>query len=126
MTISERRPGRPPWSAAAHPTERIASKAGVMTDLAAEEIGDVYFQDPQGVFARLRATAPVTPVIMPSGDRAWLVTRYDDVRAALNDQRLTKDWTKHVAPEQREGDPVRMALNRHLLTADPPDCAAWS
>jgi cytochrome P450 len=92
-----------------------------MTDLAAEEIGDIYFQDPQGVFARLRATAPVTPVIMPSGGRAWLVTRYDDVRAALNDQRLTKDWTKHVAPEQREGDPVRMALNRHLLTADPPD-----
>ena len=92
-----------------------------MTDTAVERLGEEYIQDPQAVFARLRDSAPVTPVIMPAGDRAWLVTRYDDVRAALNDPRLAKDWIKRAASQPWGGDPVRMALSRHMLVADPPD-----
>jgi cytochrome P450 len=88
-----------------------------------ERLGDAYFQDPQAVFARLRATAPVSPVISPEGGRTWLVTRYDDVRAALADPRLAKDWATHMTPEgfSLDDDPARAYLSRHLLNLDPPD-----
>jgi cytochrome P450 len=75
------------------------------------------------VFARLRATAPVSPVISPEGGRTWLVTRYDDVRAALADPPLAKDWATHMTSEgfSLDDDPVRAYLSRHLLNLDPPD-----
>ncbi|MCL2583972.1 MAG: cytochrome P450 [Streptosporangiales bacterium] len=93
-----------------------------MTDTSgAARLDEEFFQDPQRLFARLRESAPVTPVIVPGGGRAWLVTRYDDVRAALSDPRLAKDWIKRASPANRTRDPVRLALNRHLLTVDPPD-----
>jgi cytochrome P450 len=88
-----------------------------------ERLGDAYFQDPQAVFARLRATAPVSSVISPEGGRTWLVTRYDDVRAAFADPRLAKDWATHMTPEgfSPDDDPARAYLSRHLLNLDPPD-----
>lgn len=88
-----------------------------------EHLGDSFFQDPQGLFARLRSSAPVTPVITPEGVRAWLVTRYDDVRAALADPRLAKDWVTHMTPEDFDinVDPVQAFLDVHMLNVDPPD-----
>jgi cytochrome P450 len=87
------------------------------------EFGDSYFQDPLAVFARLRDSRPVTPVTMPDGGRQWLVTRYEDVRSALADPRLAKDWMKHMAPQGWTPDPAGMYLNRHMLNLDPPDHA---
>ena len=52
-------------------------------------LGDRYFQDPLSVFARMRAKSPVTSVVTPEGQRAWLITRYEDVRKALADPRLS-------------------------------------
>jgi cytochrome P450 len=86
-----------------------------------ERLGESFFQDPLSVFERLRDDAPVTPVIMPDGDRGWLVTRYADVRAALADPRLAKDWMAHMAPPDWTPDPVSSYLNRHMLNMDPPD-----
>jgi cytochrome P450 len=87
----------------------------------AERFGAEYFQNPLGVYARLRDSRPVTPVIMPEGGRHWLVTRYEDVRSALADPRLAKDWMKHMVPEDWTPDPEDMYLNRHMLSMDPPD-----
>ena len=87
------------------------------------EFGDSYFQDPLAVFARLRDSRPVIPVTMPDGGRQWLVTRYEDVRSALADPRLAKDWMKHMAPQGWTPDPAGMYLNRHMLNLDPPDHA---
>jgi cytochrome P450 len=83
-------------------------------------LGDRYFQDPLGVFARMREASPVTPVITPEGQRAWLVTRYEDVRSALADPRLAKDWRKLRAPGFQP-DPEVGFLMAHMLNADPPD-----
>ena len=52
---------------------------------------DSYYQDPLGFFARLRESRPVAPVRMPAYGRAWIVTRYADVRTVLTDPRLAKD-----------------------------------
>ena len=84
-------------------------------------LGDDYFQRPLAYFARMREEGPVTPVIMPDGGRAWLVTRYADVRAALADPRLHKDWAGKLAPPDWVGDDVTGFLSMHLLNADPPD-----
>ena len=47
--------------------------------------------NPYPVYERLRAEAPVIRARLGWGYNAWLVTRYDDVLAALKDQRFTKD-----------------------------------
>jgi cytochrome P450 len=88
-----------------------------------ERLGDSFFQDPQGLFARLRSAAPVTQAITPEGVRVWLITRYEDVRAALVDPRLAKDWVTHMTPEDFDitVDPVQAYLDQHMLNLDPPD-----
>ena len=85
-----------------------------------QPLGDRYFQDPLRVFARMREESPVTSVITPEGQRAWLITRYEDVRRALADPRLSKDWRKLRGPGFVP-DPSVGFLMAHMLNADPPD-----
>jgi cytochrome P450 len=85
-----------------------------------QPLGDGYFQDPLSVFARMREQSPVTSVITPEGQRAWLITRYEDVRRALADPRLSKDWRKLRSPGFVP-DPSVGFLMAHMLNADPPD-----
>jgi nocardicin N-oxygenase len=42
------------------------------------------------LYTHLRAGEPVSRVVMPSGHSAWLVTRYEDVRAVLSDPRFSR------------------------------------
>ena len=95
-----------------------------VSDATEREAGQLpadYFQEPLKYFARMRAKAPATPVRMPEGNRAWMVTRYAEVRAALADPRLAKDWVGKLKPADFEPDPVTGYLGRHLLSVDPPD-----
>jgi cytochrome P450 len=82
--------------------------------------GDAYYQDPAGFLARLRESRPVTPVRMPAYGRAWVVTRYDDVRAVLTDPRMARDVRRfpgggRTRPSEATG------INDHMLHFDPPD-----
>jgi cytochrome P450 len=91
-------------------------------DFDADELRDDYFQDPHAYFARMREKAAVTPVTLPeSSSRVWMVTRYDDVRGALADPRLYKDWAGKLTSSDEEPDVVSGFLSKHLLTLDPPD-----
>lgn len=42
-------------------------------------------------FGWLRSNAPVSKVKLASGDPAWLITRYEDVRTALTDDRFSRN-----------------------------------
>jgi cytochrome P450 len=69
--------------------------------LAAEPLG-MSFESPNvlelaPLYEILRREAPVTPVTTPAGDPAWLVTRFDEVRAVLGDKRLGRS---HPEPER--------------------------
>ena len=96
-----------------------------------EKLGASYFQNPHSLHAQLREEGPVVRVEMPEGFTAWLVTRYADVRAALADQRLCKDWRKLAAhyAASAAGDPVgepaeaspENMLSVHMLNMDSPD-----
>ena len=81
--------------------------------------------NPYPFYARLRAETPVHRVTLPDGQAAWLITRYDDVAAALKDERLAKDKLKALTPGQVAKQPWVPAmfkpLERNMLDLDPPD-----
>ena len=81
---------------------------------------DSYYQDPLGLFARLRESRPVAPVRMPGYGRAWIITRYADVRTVLTDPRLAKDV--HRWPGGGRSRPSEATgVYAHMLHADPPE-----
>jgi len=74
--------------------------------------------EPPAQFALLREQCPVARVTMPTGDPAWLVTCYDDVRQALSDPRLSRAAaSRDGAPRLRPLPPDRSTI----LAMDPPD-----
>jgi cytochrome P450 len=48
-------------------------------------------QDPYPLLAEFREAGPVHEVVFAHGAKAWLVTGYDEVRALVNDPRVSKD-----------------------------------
>ncbi|MBO0914261.1 cytochrome P450 family protein [Streptomyces laculatispora] len=62
-----------------------------MVDLGA--LGERYVRDPYPVYAELRARGPVHRIRIPQGTPGWLVVGYEEGRAALADQRLSKQWS---------------------------------
>jgi cytochrome P450 len=91
------------------------------------QLDDSFTADPHALYELLRQERPVTQARMPLGMRIWLVTRYDDVRAALVDPRLAKDSTGlNEIFERRTHDAQHRArlsqeLSAHMLNSDPPD-----
>ncbi|MFD8362985.1 cytochrome P450 [Streptomyces hygroscopicus] len=75
--------------------------------------------DPSPEYARLRAEKPVSRVTLPSGDTAWIVTRYEDVRFVFSDARFSRQAaTRPEAPKLMpgvEGDPDS------IVSKDAPD-----
>src|SRR6266567_239130 len=98
-----------------------------MTQPANIELDGRFFADPDELYHRLRRESPVVRVTTPMGLTAWMVTRYEDVRPALNDPRLSKSASRFaeilerqsVSHEQRArfGD----SSAGHMLNTDPPD-----
>lgn len=77
------------------------------------------YQERLRFFAGLRESGPAVPVLMPGYGRAWMVTRYADVRAALADPRLARDV--HRWPGGARSRPSEATgVNWHMLHADPP------
>jgi len=83
--------------------------------------------NPFPFYAQLRAEAPVFPVTvpMPTKQRAWLVTRYDDVLDVLKDSRFTKNPHNAMSPEQLKKRPwvpsMFKPLEQNMLDQDSPD-----
>ncbi|MES4904938.1 MULTISPECIES: cytochrome P450 [unclassified Streptomyces] len=101
----------------------MTDSASARADLLTEET----LQDPHTLYAQLREETPVQKVILPQGLKAWLVTRYEDVRAALTDPRLHSDkrdidgvLSGHL-DDQGARDSFVDDLSRNLLNTDAPD-----
>jgi cytochrome P450 len=63
---------------------------------------------------------PAQPVTLPSGDEAWLVTGYHDVRALLTDPRISKNRNR---PDMARMIPPNGAPTKHFanqVEMDPP------
>jgi cytochrome P450 len=73
--------------------------------------------NPYPFYARLRAESPVCGTRL-LGQRAWLVTRYDDVVSVLKDERFVKGYhPSALSLLNRLAGPS----TRHMLNADAPD-----
>jgi cytochrome P450 len=85
--------------------------------------GSFDLDDPFPLFAEVRKQGAVHPVTLADGHDAWLVVRYEEAIAALNDRRLSKDMHAALATGAgvvAEGLPGP-DFARHMLTVDPPD-----
>src|SRR5215204_5854437 len=70
---------------------------------------------PPPEFAQLRQEQPIARVRLASGREAVLVTRHEDVRALLDDERLSADETKPGYPflyEQAFESPLKGTFMR--------------
>jgi cytochrome P450 len=81
--------------------------------------------NPFPFYAQLRAEAPVFPVTLPTKQRAWLITRYDDVLNVLKDDRFAKDRRSAMTSEQLKKvpwtPPMFKPLEYNMLDLDSPD-----
>ncbi|MEV7681565.1 cytochrome P450 [Streptomyces sp. NPDC088341] len=84
------------------------------------DLADDLITRPYDVFRDLRTASPVHRITGTDGQPAWLVTRYDDVRAALADPRLSLDKA-HAREGNYRGLALPPALDANLLNMDPPD-----
>lgn len=74
--------------------------------------------EPPTEYAKLRADEPVVRVVLPTGDHAWLVSRYEDVRTVLADSRFSRAaTTRPGAARLRPLPPDRSTI----LAMDPPE-----
>ena len=89
-------------------------------DAAASSCSREFRANPHPVYAALRATAPVCPLTPPHGVDTYLITRYDDARAALADPRLSKDMYGAIDAYHRIFGDSSIALDDNMLFSDPP------
>ena len=85
-------------------------------------LDSTFVQNPHELYRWLRGEGPAHPVVMWGGVRAWLITRYSEARALLNDPRLSKDQAGALAlfPPGTGGSHAS-SLNINMLLKDPPD-----
>jgi cytochrome P450 len=76
-------------------------------------------------YARLRGEGPVARIRQVDGPEIWLITGFDDARAALTDRRLSKDLAAAEVALVRAGvispHAVARVRRRNLLSTEPPD-----
>lgn len=98
-----------------------------MTSTRSDVVDEAFIQDLHGCNDELRALGPVRQVRLRDGAPVWVVTRYDEARAALSDARLSKDAAAgHAVVDAKTSSDVRRgeltrALTAHMLNTDPPD-----
>ena len=88
-----------------------------MTTTTVELFEGTFWNDPFPAYADLRSDNPVCRVETPGGP-VWTMFRHADVRAALADPRLSKDWRHTLPPEARAEHPA--APIPMMLLMDPP------
>ncbi|MBB5803626.1 cytochrome P450 [Saccharothrix ecbatanensis] len=82
-----------------------------------------FAQNPYPVLEYVRREKPVCEVGMPNGGRAWVITRYEDAKAAFNDPRMSRDINVHYELMSRQlgrkiTPPPEQA--NHLANLEPP------
>lgn len=102
-----------------------------MTETLAEELTGAPAQAPFTItdgsrryarYTELATAAPVHRIMLPTGEPAWLITGYEEVRQALHDPRLVKNVTTMGTLRRGQLMPDTLAaLGSHMLNRNPPD-----
>ncbi|WP_165989806.1 cytochrome P450 [Streptomyces sp. YIM 98790] len=86
-----------------------------------KQLGPDFLRDPYPVYARLRAEAPVHPVLDPDGEELWLVVGHEACRTAFTHPLLSRDWRKHGNVGQIINTDQDQPALAHMLMSDPPE-----
>ncbi|WNV89702.1 cytochrome P450 [Umezawaea sp. Da 62-37] len=96
------------------------------TEAGLERLASEYLQEPHAVHERLREVGPVSELVLPRGLKVWVVTRYDEARIALSDNRFSKDFSnsgdifaRHLQPDAAHRE-FEQSFASHMLNTDPP------
>ncbi|MCW2721797.1 cytochrome P450 [Pseudonocardia sp.] len=81
--------------------------------------------DPPAALQELRETEPISRVRIWDGSTPWLITRHEDARAVLADQRFSADFRKDGYPPTSPGQKVRRAKVRSFISMDDPEHARY-
>ncbi|MET8950057.1 cytochrome P450 family protein [Streptomyces sp. NPDC004393] len=100
--------------------ERDTTDATAEAIAAASRGAAAYRADPYPVYARLRESAPVCPLSPPHGVDTYLITRFDDAKAALTDPRISKDMYAAIDAYHTIFGDSSVALDDNMLFSDPP------
>jgi cytochrome P450 PksS len=80
--------------------------------------------NPFPFYSRLRADSPVFKTTLPTGESAWLITRYDDVAFVLKDERFVKNAANAMSPAEWSRLPWFRRwfklFRQNMLNQDPP------
>ncbi|MFB6940790.1 cytochrome P450 [Streptomyces sp. NPDC060286] len=74
---------------------------------------------PPPILEWARKNRPVCPVLLPSGDQVWLITRKNDITKVLTDPRFSRDLVYEGAP-RFVGDDFS-SIPGGIFNLDPPD-----
>ncbi|MER6666873.1 cytochrome P450 [Amycolatopsis japonica] len=74
--------------------------------------------EPPAEYAKLLRDAPVSKVVIPTGDLVWLVTRHEDVRLVLSDTRFSREAI--TAPGAPRLLPIAQG-SKSIFVMDPPE-----
>ncbi|MFI6323139.1 cytochrome P450 [Nonomuraea sp. NPDC050556] len=80
-----------------------------------------FSRNPYAVYAPMRAEGPVFPIDFPPGFEAYLVVDHEHGRAALNDQRLSKDLSLFGDYLQVIATEDDILFEANMLAVDPPE-----
>ncbi|MGG4141771.1 cytochrome P450 [Paenibacillus algorifonticola] len=77
-----------------------------------------FTRNPFPVYSEIRREDPVYRFMMPSGEYAWIVTRYEDALAILKDPRFVTNppWMQQEGPTDHHN-----ILSKNLLSVGPAD-----
>jgi cytochrome P450 len=94
-----------------------------MADKQASPFASAAFKsDPYPLYARIRAETPVYVTVLPNGVKVYMITRYEDVQAALKDDRLVKNIDNARPPGLLRKISAGLGFsNSNMLRADPPE-----
>ncbi|WP_231607958.1 cytochrome P450 family protein [Streptacidiphilus albus] len=101
------------------PSDRTA---GTPDPAVMPRLDEAFGPDPYPMYAELRKAGPVHQVIGPEGRPIWLVTGFQDARAALADPRLSLNRS-NATPGSYTGLSLPPALDKNLLNMDGRDHA---
>lgn len=79
-----------------------------------------FYADPYAVYRQLNDEGSVHRVCMDDCPPEWVITRYDDVREALRDQRLARN-RRHANPNFPLEQIPESLHHGNVLTEDPPE-----
>lgn len=83
-------------------------------------LDEAFIRNPYPIYAEARKQDPVTRILLPNGEFAWVVTTFEDVTAVLTDARFATSLS-HEKALLEDVLPHKAIVYRNLSSVDPAD-----